>query len=164
MKIILCMLVGVFLITGCSSKMTKSELMNGLKDRNYCEGVACEEGLILEENMNRLVLACVEKTLEPSPNEITTALFKKSFPEMKRCIQTEVEFTPIVSKEKMLLTIMDTDSYERFSNFKPNMSRLELHNLVAHCYKAALEKTPPTMTMNQFKTVELNVQKCVFEK
>lgn len=164
MKKVLCFLTGIFLITGCSAKTTKTKLMSDLEAMNFCEGIACEKGLILKENMNRMLLICFEKVLEPLPNEITSSQLRQIKPEIQKCVQSQGEFTPIISKEKMLFLVKDRDNYNKFSKFKPNISRLELNNLVADCYRVVLEKLPPVISMNQFKIVELNVEKCIFEK
>ena len=137
--------------------------MSHLDGKDFCKEIACEEGFILKENMNRLALSCIEKTLEPFPNEITSAQIDTIEPKLKRCFQIQGKLTPIVSKEKMLLFIKDRDNYQSFSEYNPNLNRLELNNLVANCYQEASEELPPVITINQVNTVELYVQKCVFE-
>jgi hypothetical protein len=69
MKKLLCLLAGTFLIFACSPKVTKIELMNELKTKNFCEGIACEKGVIINENMNRMLLDCLEEAWEPLPND-----------------------------------------------------------------------------------------------
>jgi hypothetical protein len=94
---------------------------------------------------------------------ITLSQLKSIRPDIERCVQIEGEFTPIVSKDRLIFAMMDGDNSERFSQYKSNMSRLELNNSVVECCRTALEKMPPMLTMNQFKSFELEVEKCMFD-
>lgn len=89
---------------------------------------------------------------------------KKLKPELQNCILADGEFTPLISKEKMLFILMDADNSFRFKDFEHNMSKLELNNLIVNCYKDILNEMPDRLTTNQFKIVDLTAKKCVFEK
>ncbi len=162
----------LLLIVGCSTTITKSEFKKIMTDKletmSFCREVDCRDGLILEDEVNHLIITCIEKkVLEPLPNEMTSSQIKKIIeerkPELEQCIRTKIEFTPIISKKRMIFFVKDRDNSADFSKFSPNISKLDLNNLVANCYQDALEELPLNITVNQVKTVTLEVQRCVYK-
>lgn len=133
---------------GCAHKITKIELMSDFKKEISCDHWSCKKGIVINQKVTDLEIACLEEVLQPYPNEVSSSQMKEIQSKLNSCVDSKSEFTPVYSKEKMILALMDMDNSHRFPEFKHSLTKLGYNNLLVNCYKIALKKMPDILTLN----------------